>query len=193
MKRIPVLLFTGTIFFSCNSSVSNTTVETKQDSSVSIKKINQSTNKANSKSSSSEIEQHKKKKIDDYISNISYIHWRANHADTTSYLCEIIFREEYAIYSFDFQCEYDYFTYKRSDTTIDLLWSYKMDCTHNLSFLYKSNGAKRSPKHGETFSTYTLINDSTLRVKYYYPEWVKRVNAIEKDSLFPTYFYLIKK
>jgi len=191
MKRILISFFTLPILFSCNLSERKDTLAAKQDSSVSIKKINQSTNKE-ATSKSSEIEHHRKKKIDDYISNTSYIHWRVNHADTTSYLCEITFREYYAIYYFDFQCEYDYFTYNRSDTTIDLLWSYKMDCTHDLSFLYKSNGVKRSPKYGAIFSTYTLINDSTLRVKYYYPEWVKRVNAAEKDSLFPTYFYLEK-
>lgn len=132
----------------------------------------------------------RKKTIRDYCSNDQFIHWSPNHPDTTNYMCEITLHEITALYWYQGQCAYDYFTYLTSDTTIEVLWSYRMDCILNMDFLEKSNGIKKYPKHGDTFATMTLMNDTTLKVKYNFPEWVIKVNAITKDSLFPTYYYL---
>lgn len=132
----------------------------------------------------------KKKTIRDYCSNDQFIFWAPNHPDTTNYLCEITLNEITALYWFHGQCAYDYFTYLRSDTTIEVLWSYRTDCILNMDFLEKSNGIKKYPKHGDIFATMTLTNDTTLKVKYNFPAWTMKINEITKDSLFPTYYYL---
>ena len=134
----------------------------------------------------------KKKTIRDYCSNDQFIHWAPNRPDTTNYMCEITLHEITALYWFQGQCAYDYFTYLTSDSTIDVLWSYRTDCILNMDFLEKPNGVKKYPKRGDKFATFTLINDKTIKVKYNFPEWTKRVNEIAKDSLFPTYYYLQK-
>ena len=134
----------------------------------------------------------KKKTIRDYISDDQFIHWVPNHPDTTSYMCEITLHKITALYWYHGQCGYDYFTYLTSDTTIDVLWSYRTDCILNMDFLEKSNGVKRYPKRGDNFATLTLVNDTTLWVRYNFPEWTKKVNEIAKDSLFPTFYYLQK-
>jgi hypothetical protein len=134
----------------------------------------------------------KQKTIRDYISDDQFIRWRPNHSDTTSYMCEITLHKITALYWYHGQCGYDYFTYLTSDKTIDVLWSYRSDCLLNMAFLEKSNGIKRYPKRGDKFATLTLVNDTTLSVKYNFPEWTKKVNEIAKDSLFPTYHYLQK-
>jgi len=132
----------------------------------------------------------KKKTIRDYISNDKFIHWAPNHPDTTNYMCEITLHKITALYWYHGQCGYDYFTYLTSDTTIDVLWSYRTDCILNMDFLEKSNGINKYPKRGDNFATLTLVNDTTLKVKYNFPEWTKKVNEIAKDSLFPAYYYL---
>jgi len=132
----------------------------------------------------------KKKTIRDYISDDQFIHWAPNHPDTTNYMCEITLHEITALYWYHGQCAYYYFTYLTSDTTIEVLWSYRTDCISNMDFLEKSNSIKKYPKRGDTFATLTLVNDTTLNVKYNFPEWCKKVNEITKDSLFPNYYYL---
>lgn len=118
------------------------------------------------------------------------VHWRTKHSDTTQFTCEIVFEKEYAVYWYHGQCVYYYFTYKTSETNIDLLWSYKTDCLLNMGFLSKTHGLKKYPKNGDLFATYTLINDSTIQAKYNYSEWAKKINEIAKDSVFPLNFYL---
>lgn len=121
--------------------------------------------------------------------------WTAHHPDTTGYLCEIHFKDEYAINFFHGQCAYFFFTsttYAKSQQQVQLIWTYKTDCSLDLPFLEKANGVKRYPKHGDIFATYRLINDTTLCVKYTFPDWVKKVNQIARDSLFPQMLYLEK-
>jgi hypothetical protein len=137
-----------------------------------------------------QVKNSKKKTIHDYISDDKFIHWAPHHSDTTNYMCEISLHEITVLYWYHGQCGYDYFTYITSDTTIDILWSYRTDCILNMDFLEKSNGIKKYPKLGDTFATFTLINDSTLKVKYNYLDWTKKVNRIAKDSLYPIFYYL---
>src|ERR1700722_15643685 len=169
------ILSISLIFIGCaDNKQSSKAINNKTDPTLAYKSIKK--------------QEYKRKDVDYYMSDTAYITWQANHPQTTQYLCEIIFHEEYANYSYNGQCGYSYFTDKTSDTTIDFYWSYKVDCISDMSFLEKANGLKHFPKRGDTFSTFTLINDSVMSVKYYFPEWVKRVNKIAKDSLFPTYF-----
>ncbi|MDH7462156.1 hypothetical protein QEG73_12735 [Chitinophagaceae bacterium 26-R-25] len=132
----------------------------------------------------------KKKTIQDFVSDDKFIHWAPHHPDTTSYMCDISLQKITVLYWYHGQCGYDYFSYLTSDTTIDVLWSYRADCILNMDFLEKSNGVKKYPKRGDDFATLTLVNDTTLRVTYNFPEGTKKVNEIVKDSLFPTNYYL---
>lgn len=119
--------------------------------------------------------------------------WSPHHADTTAYLCEMQFADEYAMNFFHGQCIYFFFTYTtdaQDYQQVQLEWTYKTDCLLNMSFLEKANGAKLYPKHGDIFAIYRLLNDTTLDVEYKFPEWVQKVNQIAKDSLFPQRLYL---
>ena len=132
----------------------------------------------------------KKKIFKDYISDDQFTHWAPKNAGYRSYMCEITLHKITVLYWYHGQCGYDYFTYLTSDTTIDVVWSYRSDCILNMDFLEKSNGVKKYPKLGDIFATLTLVNDTTIEAKYDFPEWAKRFNEIDKDSLFPTNYYL---
>jgi hypothetical protein len=131
-----------------------------------------------------------KKTIREFVSDDNFILWAPRHPDTTNYMCVISLHKLTVLYWYHGQCGYDYFSYQTSDTTIDILWSYRADCMLNMDFLERSNGVKKYPKRGDNFATLTLVNDTTLRVTYDFPEWTKKVNKIVKDSLFPTIYYL---
>lgn len=120
----------------------------------------------------------------------SYFNWKTNHEGTGNYMCEIEMEDQYLIHWFHGQCAYYYFTYVTTDTTVDMHWSYKTDCKLDMDFLEKSHGEKEFPKKGDLFATYTMINDSTLQAKYYFPKWTKKINEIAKDSLFATFYYM---
>lgn len=129
------------------------------------------------------------------ISDLPNYTWRPHHADTTNYICEVRFKDEYAMLFFHGQCIYFFFTYTtyaKDYQQVQLEWTYKTDCMLDMSFLEKTNGVKRRPKHGDTFATYKLINDTTLSVKYEFPDWVQKVNQISQDSLFPQRLYIQK-
>jgi hypothetical protein len=119
--------------------------------------------------------------------------WSPDHPDTTGYLCEMRFADEYAMNFFHGQCIWFFFThttFAQKYQQVQLNWTYKTDCLLNMSFLEKANGAKRHPKHGDIFAIYRLHNDTTINVEYKFPEWVQKVNQIAKDSLFPQRLYL---
>lgn len=114
-------------------------------------------------------------------------------ATTNSYLCELRFADEYAVYLFNGQCAYYFFTgttYAKGMEQVRLEWTFKTDCSTNLKFLHSANGIDKVPKHGDDFATFKLENDTTLTVSYDFPEWVKRVNSIAHDSLFPVKYVL---
>ena len=134
----------------------------------------------------------KRKRMQDYTRGNKYLHWAPIHSDTSGYMCELTLHEITALYWFHGQCAYDYFTYIRSDTTMDVLWSYRPDCILGMDFFEKSHGIKKHPKRGDIFASFTLVNDTTLSVKYNFPKWVEKVNEIAKDSLFPNTYYLVQ-
>lgn len=137
----------------------------------------------------------KSKRIGDYISDTTDFFWCAKQSDTANYWVRIVFQKEFAVYQFHGQCLYWFFTnyyYTRTDK-IELLWSYKTDCLLAMDFLRKSNGIKRYPKTGDAFCEYRLINDTVIEVKYNFPEWTRKINEMEKDSIFPKYLYLDMK
>ena len=129
------------------------------------------------------------KRVSEFTSDKDFIHWFADHSDKAKYMCEITFHSDYSIYWFHGQCQYYFFSNKTSDSTIDLLWAYKTDCILDLDFLNKPNRKIKTPKSGDSFVTFTLTNDSTLKANYNFPEWVREINKTANDSIFPTYLY----
>jgi len=121
--------------------------------------------------------------------------WCPRQSETSSYWIRIVFQKEFAVYQFNRQCIYWFFTnhyYTKADK-IELLWSFKNDCLLSMDFLKKSNGIKNYPKTGDAFCEYSLLNDTVIVVKYNFPEWTEKINEMEKDSIFPKYLYLKKK
>ena len=137
----------------------------------------------------------KPKRIGDYMSDNKDYAWIAKHADPNSYYPRLVFQKEFLIYQFHGQCYYWLFTnhYYTGADKIELLWTYKKDCLYEPKSLQNSNGIKKYPKIGDSFCEYSLVNDSVIKVKYNFPEWVNKVNKIEKDSVFPKYLYLEKQ
>ncbi|NUY80525.1 hypothetical protein HUK80_06430 [Flavobacterium sp. MAH-1] len=137
--------------------------------------------------------EHHPKKIGDYMSDDKDFPWIAKQSDTASYLTRIIFQKEFLVYQFHGQCYYWFFTnhYRTGADKIELLWTYKNDCLLDTKFLNTSYGLHH-PKNGDSFCEYNLINDSVIKVKYKFPEWVMKVNETERDSIFPSYLYLEK-
>lgn len=120
--------------------------------------------------------------------------WTAKQNASESFYPKIIFHKEFAQYQFHSQCFYWFFTnyYYTGTDKIELFWTYKKDFAYDIESLEKTNGIKNHPRYGDDFCEYRLVNDSVIKVKYNFPEWVKKVNEIEKDSIFPQYFYLEK-
>lgn len=135
------------------------------------------------------------KRIGDYMSDTTDYFWCPRQSETSSYWIRIVFQKEFAVYQFNRQCIYWFFTnhyYTKADK-IELLWSFKNDCLLSMDFLKKSNGIKNYPKTGDAFCEYSLLNDTVIVVKYNFPEWTEKINEMEKDSIFPKYLYLKKK
>jgi len=175
MNKLLFLIVPVLLLFSCN----------KRDNVTTAKKQPVAKVKETPKTPTPKI-------LRDYMSEEDYIFWHAKQSETANYWVRLEFEEDFLVYQFHGQCVYYFFTnYCHTGTDeIELLWSYKTDCLLNLDYLTESNGAKKIPKHGDSFSVYKLVNDSVIKVTYKFPEWVQAVNKREKDSIFPNYLYL---
>lgn len=72
-------------------------------------------------------------------------------------------------------------------------WSKNMNCNFDRG-LNKTFKNVQTPEIGKPFGEFYLVNDSIGVVKYYYQDWVNKINEEEKrtiDTLFPTRFRLI--
>lgn len=138
---------------------------------------------------------HKPKKVGDYMTDKEEFTWSPRGGEADSYYPRITFLKEYMKYQMHGQCYYWFFTYHiyTGADKIELIWTYKRDCLWELKSLHKSNGIKNYPHEGDVLCAYSLINDTVMKVKYYFPEWARKVNEIERDSVFPNYIYLNKE
>lgn len=134
------------------------------------------------------------KVLGDYINKGNNFFWSPKESEISNYWVRVEFEEDFLVYELHGQCLYYFFTnyYRTGTDEIELLWSYKTDCLRNLECMTQSNGVKKFPKHGDSFSAYKLVNDSVIKVKYKFPEWVHAVNKKAQDSIFPNYLYLEK-
>lgn len=140
-------------------------------------------------------QQQPKKVLGDYMSCDEDFLWGAKPLENSDFFERVMFKEDVAHYFVHGQCAYIFLTnYQHTGTDeIEILWSYKTDCLRDPGFLSKTNNVKRHPKTGDVFSEYHLVNDTVIKVKYNFPEWVAAVNKIAKDSIFPNYLYLEQK
>jgi hypothetical protein len=175
MKIFKYLAFI--FYLGCNSSEKSIPRQTVKDTATKIENVPSVSVRPAAKS----------------IGDLQKFVWSPDHPDTTGYLCEMRFADEYAMNFFHGQCIYFFFTYTtyaQNYQLVQMEWTYKTDCLLDISFLERANGVKRHPRHGDIFAVYRLINDTTLSVEYKFPEWVQKVNQIAKDSLFPQKLYL---
>jgi hypothetical protein len=91
-------------------------------------------------------------------------------------------------YSYNPQCVYWYPIECKNNKMI-MYWDYNEDCVFNRG-LKKTYGLSKYPRKGTPFASFNLVNDSTLNVEYYYPEWVKKINETEEkeNAVFPEKF-----
>lgn len=77
-----------------------------------------------------------------------------------------------------------------SDKRIIFFWDYsKLSCTYDIG-LRKTFGLTHIPVENEPFGEFILVNDTLLKVNYYYPEWVKRIKEYLDTDVFPNQFVL---
>jgi hypothetical protein len=107
-------------------------------------------------------------------------------------LFSLCFERNKVNFFFTAQCLYWYKTKLEKDKLI-FFWSYNEDCVFDRGL--KRNYGVTKPAVGTPFGEFALLNDTTLKVKYYYPNWVKKVNeqATDVDTLFPTIFKMKTK
>jgi len=89
---------------------------------------------------------------------------------------------------FGFQCMYKY-KFELDSKEIAYYWDYDMDCVYDRK-LKQTFKSIPNPEIGEKFATIRYnSSDTSLTVKYLYPEWVKQINNSAKDidTLFPTH------
>lgn len=136
----------------------------------------------------------KSKKIGDFMSDTEDFVWFVKQEGSSGSDVKIVFQKEFAVYQFNRQCLYYFFTnhYYTGTDKIELLWSYKIDCLREKNLFNFLDTKNEPPKTGDKFCEYKLVNDSVIHVKYNFSEWVKEVNSINRDSIFPNYLYLQK-
>lgn len=136
----------------------------------------------------------KSKKIGDFMSDTEDFTWFVKQEDSVDCDVKIVFQKEFAVYQFNRQCLYYFFTnhYYTGTDKIELIWSYKIDCLPEKNIFNVSDTKNAPPKTGDKFCEYVLVNDSVIRVKYNFSGWAKEINNINKDSIFPNYLYLEK-
>ncbi len=83
------------------------------------------------------------------------------------------------------------FTYqaKREVNKIIMYWDVQGDIKDEPE-LIETFGLKAGPKFDRPFAEFTLENDSTVKAHYLFPDWVRKVNALKEDTVFPTIFVI---
>lgn len=177
MNKFLFLIIPVVLLFSCN----------EKDKSINVKKQPVAKAKETPKTLTPKV-------LGNYMGKENYILWSPKQSDIPKYWVRVEFEEDFLVYQLHGQCMYYFFTnyYHTKTDEIELLWSYKTDCLRNLEYMTQSNGVKKFPKHGDSFSVYKLVNDSVIKVKYKFPEWIHAVNKKAQDSIFPNYLYLEK-
>lgn len=129
--------------------------------------------------------------VSDFMSDLHNFDWDARKAGSSAHSIRLTLHKDSVTYQYQPRCVY-YYPIHKVGRVADIFWDYKTDCSADISFLKKSHDIKPYPKKGDLFATYAVVNDSTIKAKYYFDRWVGKINEIAGDSLFPTYLYLRK-
>lgn len=77
-----------------------------------------------------------------------------------------------------------------SNKKIIFFWDLSnLSCTYDIG-LRRTFGLSHTPVIGEPFGEFILVNDTLLKVNYYFPEWVERIIAYRETDIFPNQFVL---
>jgi hypothetical protein len=116
-----------------------------------------------------------------------YLYWftKDNRGNMTG--ASIAFHETSIQYLYSNESDYVYNYHNLTENKFDLVWASRT--RKKLELIESSHGITKYPKNGDIFATYTLINDSVMSVKYRFPDWIKKVNQLAKDSIYPKYLY----
>ncbi|MCL2131395.1 MAG: hypothetical protein FWH36_02910 [Lentimicrobiaceae bacterium] len=101
----------------------------------------------------------------------------------------LVFEKGKVTFDYNFSCGFWYKTQIIDNKKIVFIWDYNLDCKYD-SGIRKGFGLSRKPIKGKLFGEFVLVNDTLLKVNYYYPEWVKQFNKYHDDEVFPTLFVL---
>ncbi len=127
----------------------------------------------------------------DYQLSEERIYWDAIIPDSSNYDCSILIKQNYLEYWYHGQCVLLFFINNHEDK-IELLWSYKVDCLIDLPFLSNEKTINSYPIPFSPFASYVLIESDKIEVTYYYEKWIKEINEVTGDTIFPKHFYLRK-
>ena len=107
------------------------------------------------------------------------------------YAVWLTFDKGFVHFNSHFSCIYSYKTEVVDDDRLVFFWGFIKDCRVNLG--HKNDfGLSSFPTVGEPFGEFILVSDTLLKVNYFYPEWVEKINNyINDDIIFPTTFRLI--
>lgn len=107
----------------------------------------------------------------------------------------LLLEKDDVVFLFSPTCNYTY-PLKHLDSKVILFWSRKNDCDSYRGF-DKRFGLKSYPIIERPFGELEFINDSTLRAKYYYQDWINEINKLNRKSkytndevytMFPEFF-----
>lgn len=133
-----------------------------------------------------------RKDVRNFISFENPEYWRPEQGDSSVYPLEIHFDLFRLNSHFKGKCTYSHNMCVTSDSTIDVYWNHcvtawpeeSFDTTLTWHIVEQDHGAQY-PENNKVFAKYTLKDDTSFSVQYYYPEWVSKVNNLAADSLFP--------
>jgi len=100
----------------------------------------------------------------------------------------LFFERDRANFVFSLKCDCS-FPIGFIDDTLTVYWSENFVCPINKT-LTSSLGIDRHPLVGLPFAKVDVVDDSTLRVNYYYPQWIEAANrqVANQDTIFPVIF-----
>lgn len=103
-------------------------------------------------------------------------------------LLGVHFEKNKVFFLFNFKCNYWYPT-KVNKQKILFYWAQNSDCDFDRGLNRKFEGIA-NPSKDKPFGQFELINDTTLQLKYFYPDWRNRINkeVRDVDTLFPVIF-----
>lgn len=97
----------------------------------------------------------------------------------------VFFEKGKVYFDFSVSCGYWYKTHYVNKQKIVFDWDYNEDCTYDIG-MKKTFGVSKVPIKGKPFGEFILMNDTTMKINYYYTEWVEKINQHHNSTIFPS-------